>query len=114
MKSRKGFISNSSSTSFVIDATKYPEEKVTSFIQKILEALNELTNTKITLNNICHIHTDNSVEQINKQIKEFYSHDDSVLHKGPVVIVDSVDDNSIPWTVQEVLESIALKRQHWG
>jgi hypothetical protein len=118
MKARNGFVSNSSSTSFIIDASKYSLEKVTNYVQKLLDAQNEINDTATTLAEICFIEKNDSIKEINKQIKEYYFCDKSqssiIIHNGPVVIVGSVDDNSIPWTIQEGLEHIAIRRQHWG
>lgn len=78
---------------------------------------------------ICEIYETEDVQGIKERQKEFYqpygrwSAEDTrrmealEREKWPskIVVVDSVDDNSIPWSIQEFLESgLNARRQHWG
>jgi hypothetical protein len=113
LKNRIGFVSNSSSTSFVIDARKYPHEKIKNYIEKLLEAENDLEGESYTLDDICMIVDGASIDIFNNQL-DGYFHSSPIEHDGPIVLVESRGDNSIPWSIQEALENIALRRQHWG
>jgi len=118
MKIRNGFVSNSSSSSFLIDATKYSKEKVTEYIESLLVAHNIIENTDLSLEDICFINnTSGSV--FFKEVAEFYSANKDLVHRDAdkypdCIVVDSTSDNSIPWNIQDALERIAIKRQHWG
>jgi uncharacterized protein (UPF0179 family) len=120
MKSRLGFVSNSSSSSFILDGTKYPVEKVEAYIKNLLDAENALEGSNFTVESICKVYSQSSPKKFIKRTKDFYSHFDSHAApdlddiKGEVTIVDSTCDNSIPWPIQHALENIAYSRQHWG
>jgi hypothetical protein len=88
MKIRTGFISNSSSSSFLIDATKYPKHKIEQYIKALLEAEDIIDG--------------NATMQMYK-----------TSFPGKVVEVHSIGDNSIPWPIQDALERIG-RRDHWG
>lgn len=113
MKNRIGFVSNSSSTSFVIDARKYSSVKIKSYIEALINAENELEGESYTLDDICQIIDGASIDIFNSQL-DGYFHNSKIEHDGPIVLVESTRDNSIPWSIQEALENIALRRQHWG
>jgi hypothetical protein len=127
MKIRSGFVSNSSSSSFILDGTKYNEDKIRKIIFHMLEALHIADpNESYTVDEICEIHERASGLEFLRQIESFYesigqdAYDDELKFMSrapfdkPCVIVDSTNDNSIPWPIQEFLEDIAIKRQHWG
>lgn len=113
MKNRSGFVSNSSSTSFVIDANKYSGAKVKAYIEKLIQAENDLEGESYTLDDICTIIDGASISAFNNQL-DGYFHSSAIEHDGPIVLVESTGDNSIPWSIQESLERIALRRQYWG
>jgi hypothetical protein len=118
MKNRQGFVSNSSSTSFYIDASKYSCGKVEGVIKRMLDLLSFCENCNPEdIKSVCTIGTENR-EAVVERIKEHYGFDerkiDVHLPKN-IIAVDSVDDNSIPWAVQEFLcEVLGAERQHWG
>lgn len=117
MKVRQGFVSNSSSTSFYIDATRHPYYKVEEAIIRMLDLLNFCNDTNYgDIGSICTISENVSRSEVSEKIKEFYGHDEAHMQlPEKIIAVDSVDDNSIPWAVQEFLcEVLGARRQHWG
>jgi len=118
MKNRQGFVSNSSSTSFYIDASKYSCEKVEGAIKRMLDLLSfcENSNSK-DIKSVCTIGKEDR-EAVIQGIKEFYDCDErkiDIHFPNKIIVVNSVDDNSIPWAVQEFLcEVLGAHRQHWG
>jgi hypothetical protein len=124
MKVRDGFVSNSSSSSFILDGTKYTQRKLKHIIEHLLQATILVDETTpITADEICTIHEEKDGLRFLAEMKEFNSYGEDSIHeeyyndeqyKKPVIIIDSISSNSIPWPVQEFLEGIAIKRQHWG
>lgn len=117
MKIRNGFVSNSSSSSFILDGNKYSVEIIGEYISKLLEAENLIQHSDKKVDDICTIKKYNYVEDYYKDsyIEDYEEYGyKRVVCDCPVIVVDSVRDNSIPWAVQSPLEDIALKRHHWG
>ena len=115
MKIRNGFVSNSSSSSFLIDNTKYSIDRVRQYIDSLVEAYNVINTDHITTDDICVISEVNRRDFYNR-VDQFHGNtakkDNKDTTKG--ILVDSTSDNSIPWDIQERLEEIAIIRQHWG
>ena len=123
MKIRSGFVSNSSSSSFILDGSKFTVDKLKSAIKNVMIASNIVTPEEcihIDPDLVCEIHEEKTGINFLKQVKayEAYYEDERFFNKEdydkPVIIIDSVSNNSIPWSVQEFLERIAILRQHWG
>lgn len=141
MRVRTGFVSNSSSSSFILDGEKYDRQFLESLIRQSLK-IDGLINKKqgysvssegYDLKKVCKIRTEPDCESFIQEMSEFYMPGGSRKYQSFVdsftsesnyirnslgtkkcIIVDSVGDNSIPWRTQEILESIAVHRQHWG
>jgi len=122
MKVRDGFVSNSSSSSFIINAEEYSEEKVRLFIEKLIEAYSVInTNKNREVNNvddICSIY-ESTGAAFDAKIKDYCSYctnEPSIKYCDykKVIRVDSVGDNSIPWIISNAIDGIAITRQHWG
>ena len=122
MKIRSGFVSNSSSSSFILDGTKYTEFQIREIIEKMLEVMviTDPDEPKIkSVDDICSIYKQDSAKPFIAEVKSFSYRDETKyleeITKGkPVIIVDSTSDNSISWPIQRFLEGIAFLRQHWG
>lgn len=128
MKIRQGFVSNSSSTSFYIDASKHSKEKVEQIINKLLDIIIFANNCNFgTIGSICSISEDDNIGSIKHHIRMYHSYDSKSIivdeddeigrEKWPkkVIVVDSITDNSIPYSIQEFLEiELGARRQHWG
>lgn len=119
-KIRNGFISNSSSTSFVIDASKYNETEVRNIIEKMISVVELSYKQKYSIDDICCITSSKTGKEFCERIKKYYSSFGEGVSQQllkyetkKVVIVDSMYDNSIPWEIQDVLENLGY-RQHWG
>ena len=113
MKVRMGFVSNSSSSSFVLDAKKFPLMKVIEFVEKLVEASNVVSEYEYSLNDICDIYECEDLKEMNSRIID-WGYGEPIKFDGPVVIIDSTGDNSIPYPIQEAIEAIAITRKHWG
>lgn len=118
MKIRNGFVSNSSSSSFIIDADKYTISQIKEVIRKLVETNNLLEKDTITLNEICKI-SEAKISDFYDEVQDFYGkyHKNEYYPKNDSdkgIRVDSTYDNSIPWFIQNALENIALYRAHWG
>jgi hypothetical protein len=122
MKIRQGFVSNSSSTSFYIDASKHSMSKVKKAIKTILGLLDVKDND---ISSICTTYETEDTKALEMEIRQYDAPFDSLFIdpknfreiKFPkkVIVVDSITDNSIPWEIQEFLEShFDATRQHWG
>lgn len=131
-KIRNGFVSNSSSSSFIINADKYDEDRIRNFIQALIDAHNIMRDEskgELRIDDVCDIYTSASAESFAERIVNFSSYDMKGLKKKKeiervfenlksnfptsVVIIDSVGDNSIPYSIQEELEGFG-KRYHWS
>lgn len=119
MKTRQGFVSNSSSTSFYIDSSKYSYDKVVEAIKRMLELLSFCENSSSEdIDSICKVNKNVDRDSIISEMRDFYGggreYEIGHLPKN-IISVDSIEDNSIPWAVQEFLcEVLGARRQHWG
>jgi hypothetical protein len=121
MKTRLSFVSNSSSSSFLIK--NKTENEINDFIQKIAEAYEALG---IHIGNIedalyCY-HVDDLDEyrlkffngyNKNKLTLEQFKRMNNSLESVSGTIVDSCNENSIPWVIQNVLSDLG-ERVHWS
>ena len=137
MKYRSGFISNSSSTSFVISMYAPPEKKKTKkeiipILEKIIEAYNVLEGKNIKYQEILEIDIvdDKIIEEMIEFKKEYEYNEETGDYEAKVlsahivesikrskgsVILNSNDENTIPHIVQELIEiKLWVKRFHWG
>ncbi len=123
MKIRQGFVSNSSSSSFILDGNKFTVGKLKSAIKNVMIATHTVTPEEcvhIDPDLVCKIHAEKTGMDFLNQVKMYHDYcvDEGFFNKEdydkPVIIIDSLESNSIPWPVQQFLEGIAILRQHWG
>lgn len=127
MKIRGGFVSNSSSSSFVIDSSKYSGRDIETYIQKLLDAENFIESTDLTVADICVVYDLKDTTEFwsdrfeyecygqSGQNKETYIEIKQKSYPAGFILVESIRDNSIPWSIQNSLEELSgSKRFHWG
>lgn len=119
MKIRMGFVSNSSSSSFIIDAERYSLEKVKDIIQKLLVVHEEVNGEKLEIDSVCSIHEFENCDEYCAWLKDLYGQFDcceevkineirGAIGNGKCIQVDSADDNSIPCEIHEMLQHISV------
>lgn len=112
MKARQGFVSNSSSSSFYIRG-KVNRDHVEAFVKTALDFYNEIRKGKHEpkrLQDVCSVHVITDSEK--KFVRRNYP---GVKVDKFTVSVDSVDDNSMPHFLFEVLsEKYDGQYFHWG
>ena len=121
-KIRNGFVSNSSSSSFIINADKYDEDRIRNFIQALIDAHNIMRDEskgELRMEDVCEIYTSASIKAFAERIVDCDWYNLKGLEKNKrieqiveelkpdfpndVVIIDSVGENSIPYSMQEEL-----------
>ena len=131
MKIRKGFVSNSSSSSFILDYYSDKDKIIT--LEKVKELLNKLVeveqifNPKIKFEDIFNLKfdaesmcvgnkNDDIIERRTKWEDDFDTNDKTDFKKCEgKIIINSADDNSIPYWMKEFLEDkLNAKYWHWG
>jgi hypothetical protein len=108
MKTRLGFVSNSSSTSFYIDSSIYTKQQVVDAIENMIA---EGLFAQYTV-------YQSNQKELSKQYKDYHDIRDEVINNSipyNCIVVDSQSDNSIDYEIQEMLEiRFNAYRQHWG
>ena len=125
MKNRFGFVSNSSSSSFVIQKSSHisDRETVELILEKLVEVYNLTYGENFLVSDICWVSDLDDVDEVGvrglnfcnknkltlKQYKLLQEHTDEI----PGFEISSNYDNSIPYIIQSFLENIGT-RYHWG
>lgn len=125
MKIRNGFVSNSSSSSFII-SNKYDKEEVIKFVKKVLirtteKKIEEVNKERIFSNweeYIENLRQDITDEILNQEINvDFVKdidwdlsewHDMSEINENDLVLYDN-SDNYINWITEEILDKFDVK-----
>lgn len=124
MKIRKGFVSNSSSASFIVDyyggmKTTQCVKDVNKVVDRAIKAYNILKESNLEKDNILKITTVDD-KLIKKKID--WDSDDNTTEqeeewrsmKGKVVI-HTTDENSVPYGLYAMLDLVLyIERWHWG
>lgn len=104
MKCRSGFVSNSSSTSFIINQSKHTGI-TTDVIEKMLSKMSDIGDIKV-------------VEYVGNPydyLCEYYSCLREIFKDDIIIAIESASDNSIPYAFQEWLEgNLPCDRIHFG
>ncbi len=100
MKLRVGFVSNSSSASFICDVTMSAEEVETK-LRKILEGYNQMMEENHVFENVFRApYVAGKI--VHEGWEDSYPEFNDCEGK---IIIDSADDNSIPYPLFDIIES---------
>ncbi len=125
MKIRNGFVSNSSSSSFLIPTENISEDMIRGLIIKLVEIENLVNKSNLTIDDICTVYTNNDASYIfvnrmetaqKYNLLDTYTEASACYNKyknKSCIVVDSTGDNSIPWSIQDYLENLG-ERFHWS
>lgn len=109
MKIRKGFVSNSSSSSFICD-TDRPAEQIEKELRELLEIYNKLTNRAIP-----YEETFDNIYIGGKEDQDYLSSWDGDINVIGKTIINSKNDNSIPYELFDIIDtSYSARRIHLG
>jgi len=113
MKLRTNFISNSSSSSFLIDSNKYSLKRVEHIMEKAIELYN-IIHPNDQLNSGIYNIEKRYIKYYEKHIHSQTKKTDEFNNNVMLYVVKSTDDNSIPETITTVLREISLDDIFWG
>ena len=102
MKIRNGFVSNSSSSSFICD-TKMSVEEVRDKLQKIVEFYNDMTDERLMFDEVFHEPFVSDDSYCNSSWADHYY---AMKESKGKIIIESAGDNSIPYLLMDFIESI--------
>jgi len=100
MKIRQGFVSNSSSSSFICD-TKMNAEEIETQLRKMLDGFNMMMDTNYKFED-CFCNPYMVSGKIHEGFEEYYP---CLKNAKGKIAIDSVDDNSIPYEMIVLIES---------
>lgn len=113
MKIRNGFVSNSSSSSFIC-STKLNLDQVKNKLDIMVEMYNRLYNAKETFDDMFeypYVISKTNIEGYKERISYFGGGSVSIGD----IIIDSAGDNSIPWMLHTAIEDLLnANRIHLG
>lgn len=113
MKIRDGFVSNSSSSSFVC-STDLSVDQVKTKLDIMVEMYNRLFDVEETFDSMFEypfVLSQNNIEGYQKMIADYGGASVSVGN----IIINSSDDNSIPWMLHTAIEDLfRANRIHLG
>jgi len=111
MKIRNGFVSNSSSCSFVCQ-TKYTLKETKKILQKMLNSYNDTFNENNKFEDVfgkLYIGDTNTDIEFKKWGQNPHA---KIKEK---IIIDSKSDNTIPWSIMKLIEEkFNADHYHWG
>jgi hypothetical protein len=114
MKIRKGFVSNSSSESFICgrwNDKEYTPEEATAILQKMLDFYNDMEEQSVSFDNVFEVPRIATEEDI-----DLLSGWDIPRNRVEgQLLINSIDDNSIPYLLFGFIETkFGAERIHLG
>jgi hypothetical protein len=104
MKLRKGFVSNSSSSSFICE-TEMSIEEVTEKLEKLAEIIDANPSYMWLPPFIAHA----------DYLEDWRPYDPEVIDVGGKLVIESVSDNTIPYCLFDLIEYLFnARRVHLG
>ena len=113
MKIRNGFVSNSSSESFLC-RTNYTVEETKNILQKMLDFYNEIFKIELTFEDVFVMPYISTKEYL-EDMKDYDSYLNFKENDVGRVVIDSMSDNSIPYPLFDMIEEkFDAERIHLG
>lgn len=115
MKARNGFVSNSSSSCFIITNPKWNNKNVLPILQRILNGYNIMFEKDNKLGEILFLVDKEQVQEELSMLQRDWGDDYSDIPASASVIIYSLSDNTIPYEMFDpIINAFDATRFHLG